>query len=114
MAQRTILITGGAGFTGANAARRFRQQGWSVILWDNLSRPGGDKNLAWLRESGPFEFEQIDMRDVVRVNGGLAGRQPDLILHFAGQVAVTTSVLNPREDFECNALGTFNLLEAVR
>jgi CDP-paratose 2-epimerase len=114
MEQRSILITGGAGFIGANAAHRFIQDGWSVTVWDNLSRPGGEKNLSWLRESGSFAFERLDIRHATRVEENLAGRRFDLILHCAGQVAVTSSVANPREDFECNALGTFNLLEGMR
>lgn len=114
MEQRSILITGGAGFIGANAAHRFLRDGWSVTLWDSLSRPGGDENLRWLKKSGSFAFEKFDLRHAAEVERNLAGHRFDLILHCAGQVAVTSSVANPREDFECNALGTFNLLEGMR
>ena len=114
MERKRILITGGAGFIGANAARRYLQEGWDVTVWDNLARRGGELNLTWLRTSGTFNFEQFDLRHSSEVDQRLAGRRFDLILHCAGQVAVTSSVANPREDFECNAIGTFNLLEGVR
>jgi CDP-paratose 2-epimerase len=109
-----VLITGGAGFIGANAARRFVEAGWQVTLWDNLSRCGGQRNLEWLRTVGTFEFTEIDLRFADQVLQSIGSNRFDLILHCAGQVAVTSSVTDPREDFECNILGTFNLLEAVR
>jgi CDP-paratose 2-epimerase len=111
---KRILITGGAGFIGVNAAQAFRQNGWTVTVLDNLSRRGSELNLQWLRNSGGIQFEQVDLRHHSPVARCLAGRRYDYVLHCAGQTAVTTSVANPREDFECNALGTFNLLEAVR
>ena len=110
-----ILITGGAGFIGCNAAARFIKQGEKVTILDNLSRPGAHKNLDWLREtfgSTAFEFLQSDIRDSEAVN--LAVKNKNVILHLAGQVAVTTSVVDPRTDFEINAIGTFNVLEAAR
>lgn len=85
-----------------------------MTVWDNLSRRGGRENLEWLKRTGQFDFCQLDLRDGKRVFEGYEGRRFDLILHAAGQVAVTTSVADPREDLECNILGTFNLLEAVR
>src|SRR5438105_8414099 len=108
------LIPGGAGFIGCNAAQRLIQAGWDVVIWDNLSRRGGDKNLEWLRASGPFSFCRVDLREEQQVCSHYQGNHFDLVLHCAGQVAVTTSVANPREDFECNAMGSFNLLEAIR
>jgi CDP-paratose 2-epimerase len=108
------LVTGGAGFIGCNAARRLLDLGWEVEIWDNLSRRGGAQNLDWIKEAGSFHFEKVDLRDSARVDQGLNNHRFDLILHCAGQVAVTTSVTNPREDFEINLLGTFNLLESVR
>ena len=110
-----ILITGGAGFIGCNAAARFIRQGEEVTIYDNLSRPGALKNLDWLQEtfgSKAFEFIQSDIRDSNAVN--LAVKDKNIILHLAGQVAVTTSVVDPRTDFEINAIGTFNVLEAAR
>ncbi len=111
---KTILITGGAGFIGVNSARYFSQRGWSVILLDNLSRRGTEDNLQWLQEQAEIRFERADIRDAENIERLLAKIKPDVLLHLAAQVAVTTSVTDPREDFEINALGTFNLLEAVR
>jgi CDP-paratose 2-epimerase len=111
-----FLITGGAGFIGSNTADKLLHDGHEVILLDNLSRPGSEKNLAWLQRNHPeIPFYQVDVRnfdgvrDVLRKAGAI-----DVLLHFAAQVAVTTSVENPREDFDINALGTLNVLEAVR
>ncbi len=110
-----ILVTGGAGFIGSNAVKRYVDAGHDVVVIDNLSRWGSEKNLQWLRRQGRFTFHACDIRDrrqverVFQEHKGL-----DVILHLAAQVAVTTSVSNPRDDFEVNALGTFNVLEAVR
>jgi len=110
-----IIITGGAGFIGSNAASRYLQLGHQVVVIDNLSRDGVRKNLEWLRPQGSLEFVQLDIRE----GASLAQlfekhRGADRVLHLAAQVAVTTSVVSPREDFEINALGTFNVLEAMR
>ena len=114
-----ILITGGAGFIGCNAAKRFMDRGDRVVVVDNLSRKGTNLNLAWLKErgggGGGFDFIQADIRDAEAIREAI-GRDRDLdaVLHLAAQVAVTTSVTDPRADFDINALGTFNVLEAVR
>jgi CDP-paratose 2-epimerase len=110
-----IIITGGAGFIGSNAASRYLKRGDRVIVVDNLSRVGVRENLAWLQGQGALEFVQLDIRQA----GELANlfrehRDANRVLHLAAQVAVTTSVTDPREDFEINALGTFNVLEAIR
>lgn len=110
----TVLITGGAGFIGVNSSLYFARQGWKVVVADNLSRRGTDENLAWLQSQVPVGFERCDIRDSAAIAEVVRKHQPDLLLHLAAQVAVTTSVVNPREDFEINALGTFNVLEAVR
>jgi len=110
-----ILITGGAGFIGVNAVRRFAGRGWGVTIFDNFSRKGTEYNAQKLQEdlSGRFSIVRGDVRtDQVTLRALM--EQHDVVLHLAAQVAVTTSVVNPREDFECNALGTFNVLEAVR
>jgi CDP-paratose 2-epimerase len=109
-----LLITGGAGFVGINAASHFLSAGWSVTLLDNLSRPGSERNLIWARaEFGPgLAFVRADVRDAAALRGAVLGQ--DAILHLAAQVAVTTSVVDPIADFEVNAAGTVNLLEAVR
>lgn len=110
-----ILITGGAGFIGCNAAKRFLDSGHRVTVLDNLSRRGTSANLAWLKSCGLHDFISCDVRDFNRLQEALRGCDGlSAVLHLAAQVAVTTSVTNPREDFEINALGTFNLLEAVR
>ncbi|MBC8106760.1 MAG: GDP-mannose 4,6-dehydratase [Anaerolineae bacterium] len=110
-----VIITGGAGFIGCNAAARYLRRGDQVVVIDNLSRPGTDKNLQWLQTQGTVEFAKLDIADFVPVRDTIAQhRDAGLILHLAGQVAVTTSVANPRFDFLANALGTFNVLEAVR
>ncbi len=109
-----LLITGGAGFIGTNSADHFLRQGDEVTVFDNLSRPGTRHNLDWLRRShgSRLRFVEGDVRDHAAVSAAVPGN--DVILHLAGQVAVTTSVREPRQDFEINALGTFNVLEALR
>lgn len=108
------LITGGAGFIGCNLAHALLTDGEEVTVLDNLSRPRTDQNLAWLREQhgDHFAFVQADIRDADAMLAAVPSH--DVVYHLAGQVAVTTSVKNPREDFEINALGTFNVLEAAR
>ena len=110
------IITGGAGFIGSNASSRYLNRGHQVVVVDNLARDGVGENLEWLRShGGELEFHQIDIRDshdIARLFR--EHRDADRVLHLAAQVAVTTSVKNPREDFEINALGTFNVLEAMR
>jgi CDP-paratose 2-epimerase len=109
-----IVITGGAGFIGANLAAALLADGYRVTLYDNLSRPGSSHNLAWLQRSygDKVVLRRGDIRDATLTAEALA--DADTIIHLAGQVAVTTSVANPREDFDINALGTFNVLEAAR
>ena len=109
-----ILITGGAGFIGSNAAARALVRGDEVMVVDDLSRAGAELNLEWLRGIGDFRFEMIDVRDYRSLRALMAADKFDAIYHLAAQVAVTTSVTDPRDDFEVNALGTFNLLEAIR
>jgi CDP-paratose 2-epimerase len=111
---KNILITGGAGFIGCNAAARYIKKGARVTVLDNLSRRGSEVNLEWLRGLGPFQFVRADIREPAALRRAFKDGSFDLVLHFAAQVAVTDSVHNPRDDFERNALGTFNLLEAVR
>jgi CDP-paratose 2-epimerase len=109
-----LLITGGAGFIGCNLAAHFIRAGHAVTLFDNFSRRGGESNLAWLQAEFPGGLAVIrgDVRDAAAI--AQAALERDAIFHLAGQVAVTTSVLDPRRDFEDNALGTFNALEAAR
>ena len=109
-----MLITGGAGFIGVNCAKYFSDRGWEVTVLDNLSRCGTELNLQWLQKQTPIAFEKADIRDYRKLEGIVKQTHPDALLHLAAQVAVTTSVKDPRDDFENNALGTFNVLEAVR
>jgi CDP-paratose 2-epimerase len=111
---KNVLITGGAGFIGCNAAAKFAKDGWKVTIVDNLSRKNTSKNLAWLQSQYELEFHKTDIRDAAALEGVVSQRKYDALIHLAGQVAVTTSVVDPRTDFEINALGTFNVLEAVR
>lgn len=108
------LITGGAGFIGSNLAAHLVRAGHEVSIYDNLSRRGSESNLDWLRTKfgSAFRFIKGDVRDARLLRQAAA--QQDVIYHLAAQVAVTSSVLDPREDFEVNALGTFNALEAAR
>lgn len=110
-----IIITGGAGFIGCNAAARALERGDDVVVVDNLSRVGSASNLQWLQSLRAFDFRRIDLVDAEAVHAVFREHaDASRVLHLAGQVAVTTSVTNPRADFEANALGTFNVLEAVR
>lgn len=112
---KNYLITGGAGFIGSNYVHRLLERGENVTIYDNLSRAGASRNLAWLEETCGEDSSRLVVGDVA--NAALlaeAAKDADVIVHLAGQVAVTTSVTNPREDFEANALGTFNALEAAR
>jgi CDP-paratose 2-epimerase len=111
----SILVTGGAGFIGVNSARYFADRGWKVTILDNLSRKGTEKNLQWLQTlcSG-INFYHVDIRNYESLSSVVNEQKPDMILHLAAQVAVTTSYKDPREDFDINALGSFNVLEAVR
>ena len=110
-----VIITGGAGFIGSNAAAHYLKLNHQVVVLDNLHRRGAELNLEWLRSRGAITFHAIDLRERAPVAKVIrAHRDAGLVLHLGAQVAVTTSVANPRLDFEVNALGTLNLLEAVR
>ena len=113
--KRKWIVTGGAGFIGCHAAARFHRAGDEVVVVDNLSRMGAESNLQWLRSQGVETFVKLDVRNTKGMHDLLVSHaDADAVLHLAGQVAVTTSVVDPRTDFEINALGTLNVLEAVR
>lgn len=109
-----LLITGGCGFLGSNLAAHALTQGIELCVFDNLYRHGSQSNLQWLRGQGAFEFVHGDIRNANDVQRVIARVKPDAVFHLAGQVAMTTSIADPRMDFEVNALGTLNVLEAVR
>ncbi|WP_309092620.1 NAD-dependent epimerase/dehydratase family protein [Phenylobacterium sp.] len=108
------LITGGAGFIGSNLADRLAGEGHEVVVFDAVARPGVERNLAWLQ--GRHGARIIDMRADVRDERALAeaGRKADVIFHLAAQVAVTTSLVDPVDDFEINVRGALNVLEVAR
>jgi CDP-paratose 2-epimerase len=110
----TILVTGGAGFIGSNLSAELARQGHDVRVFDNLSRRGVRLNAEWLRSrwADRIEILEQDIRDRDAVVEAV--RDAQVVYHLAGQVAVTTSVTDPRTDFEVNALGTLNVLEAAR
>jgi CDP-paratose 2-epimerase len=109
-----LLITGGCGFLGSNLAADALVRGDELVIFDSLHRNGSRENLAWLKSQGIFKFEHGDIRNQNDITTVIQSLQPDAIFHLAGQVAMTTSIDNPRMDFEVNVIGTINLLEAVR
>lgn len=108
------LITGGCGFLGSNIASEVLKQGHELVVFDSLYRFGSYQNLEWLRTQGEFEFIHGDIRNTNDVERTIQQHKPDVIYHLAGQVAMTTSIVDPRMDFEINVGGSFNLLNAVR
>jgi CDP-paratose 2-epimerase len=114
MSGGVTLVTGGAGFIGCNVADRLLSEGTPVRLFDNLARPGVERNLEWLRarHGARLQVTLADLRD--RATLADAVRGVDRVFHFAAQVAVTTSIADPLDDFSVNAQGTLNLLEALR
>src|SRR3990172_406111 len=109
------LVTGGAGFIGANAAARLAREGNEVVVYDNFSRLGSKQNARWLSAQRGLRILPGDVRDWRALTHLFQVFGPfDVVLHLAAQVVVTTSVADPRTDFETNALGTFNVCEAVR
>jgi CDP-paratose 2-epimerase len=108
------LITGGCGFLGSNIASAILKLGHDLVVFDNLYRFGSYQNLDWLKSQGEFEFIHGDIRNTNDVERVIKSHKPNVIYHLAGQVAMTTSIDDPRMDFEVNAGGSFNLLNAVR
>jgi len=109
-----LLITGGCGFLGSNLASDALSRGDDLVVFDNLHRSGSRENLTWLQKQGNFKFDHGDIRNSNDITRVIRDFKPGAIFHLAGQVAMTTSITNPRMDFEVNVLGTINLLEAVR
>ena len=111
---RPVLVTGGAGFIGSNLADRLARDGHEVLVYDALARPGVEANLAWLRARHPRRVSAVvaDIRDEGELNRAVA--EAGAVFHLAAQVAVTTSMVDPRSDFAVNLGGTFAVLEALR
>lgn len=109
-----LMVTGGCGFLGSNLASFALGRGDDLLVFDNLSRFGSSLNLDWLKGQGSFRFVHGDIRNPFEVADAVSSFRPDAIFHLAGQVAMTTSIGSPRLDFEVNALGSLNVLEAVR
>lgn len=111
---RPVVVFGGAGFIGSNLSHRLLKEGRRVLVYDSLARPMVSRNLRWLRETFGDRLEVMvaDTRDAASVR--LAVARASAVFHFAAQVAVTTSLVDPIHDFEVNARGTLNILEAVR
>jgi len=108
------FITGGCGFLGSNIAQRVSSYGDQVVVFDNLFRTGSEKNLKILKDLNNVTFVYGDTRNYNDVETAIINYAPDVIFHLAGQVAMTTSIANPRLDFEINTLGTINVLESIR
>lgn len=115
-----ILITGGAGFIGSHAAEYYLKQDDEVIVYDNVSRAklldyspsNAMYNWNYLKNNYDLLILKEDIRDSKQIEKAAKG--VDVIIHTAAQTAVTTSIIDPRTDFEINAQGTFNVLEAAR
>ena len=108
------LVTGGCGFVGSNLTVELLRRRERVVVFDNFTRPGTPANYAWLQSIGEFEFFHGDVRSSQDLESILRRHKVECVFHLAGQVAMTTSLENPRRDFEVNVLGSINLLEAVR
>lgn len=109
-----LLITGGCGFLGSNLAAHAIDKGYDLVIFDSLYRAGSVDNLGWLKGKGHFRHVHGDIRNQNDITRVVREFMPDAIFHLAGQVAMTTSIANPRMDFEVNVMGSHNLLEAVR
>ena len=111
---KKILITGGAGFIGYNCCKFFQKKNFKVKCLDNLSRKTSRINFSNLKNTKNIITEVVDIKNYLKVERSIIKFKPNLIINCAGQVAVTTSIKNPRLDFESNVVGTFNLLEVIR
>ena len=109
------MITGGAGFIGCHTASYFAKKGHEIVIIDNLSRKGSLDNLNWLKKQHPITHYKTNIQDEKAVEDVFRKENTiGAVIHLAAQVAVTTSVSNPRDDLDINALGTLNMLQAVR
>ncbi|MEL0011614.1 MAG: GDP-mannose 4,6-dehydratase [Bacteroidota bacterium] len=111
---KKLLITGGCGFLGSNLASEALRRGFEVVLFDDFSRVGSRDNFDWLSAQGPASVVVGNISNRSEIENVIISSQPDIVFHLAGQVAMTTSIVNPVLDFETNLLGTFNILESLR
>ena len=111
---KKILITGGAGFVGSNSALFFAKNGWKIYLLDDLSRKGTKNNLSNMQKKIELTFYKVDISNFNSVASIIKKIKPNLLIHCAGQVAVTKSVIDPRKDFNANVVGAVNILESIR
>ena len=109
-----LLINGGCGFLGSNLASHAIECGYDVTIFDNMSRLGTHLNKNWLESLGKFIFIHGDTRNKNDIENTIKEGQFDIIFHLAGQVTMTKSITDPYKDFEINALGAVNVLEAIR
>lgn len=109
-----LLITGGCGFLGSNLASEAIKRGYELVIFDNMNRVGSRENLKWLQSLGKFKFIENDTRNVDAITQLIKDFKPQTIFHLAGQVAMTTSIADPRADLEINVIGSFNIIDAVR
>ena len=112
--KKRILITGGAGFMGTNTAIYFYKKNWKIYIIDDCSRSGTKSNLNNLKKKIKYNFYKINVSNYKKVSKIISIIKPNMLLHCAGQVAVTKSIQNPKKDFDSNVIGTFNVLESVR
>ncbi len=112
--KKKVLVTGGCGFIGTNTCLAFDAEGYNVLALDNFSRPTSSINAEELNSRGTIEVFSMDVRDSGNIESLVMKFQPDLVIHLAAQVAVTTSLESPKHDFESNVVGTINLLEGLR
>jgi len=109
-----LMVTGGLGFLGSNLVSEALGKGYEVTVLDDFSKSGAEENRHWLSTLGHFELERCDVGVRTSVDAAIKKHKPDAIFHVAGQVAMSSSIRDPRKDFETNALGTFNILDAAR
>lgn len=109
-----ILVVGGCGFLGSNLAAHGINEGYAVTIFDNLSRIGAAQNLDWLKSFGKFRYVHGDTRNRNDVESVVREEKYDAIFHLAGQVAMTTSIIDPYKDFQVNTMGTLHVLDAIR
>ena len=110
-----IFITGGLGFVGSNLSKKIlNNTNYELVILDNCSRVGSRENLKWLKLNRKFKFINDDVKNMNLIKRKIKLFKPDFIFHFAGQVTMTRSLIDPRSDFETNVIGTINILESIR